>query len=285
MTSATTQSTSTPASAASRRPLAIPASAKSTATTSQPWRASQMALRPSPHATSSARPGSSPPTSGGRKRFGSADQTSSVAGVALVPGRRVHVRRVAGRGCRARRAGRARRASGEPVIGSVPDCVFGKAITSRMFSSPARMATSRSMPKANPPCGGAPYSNGLRKKPNLRVGLLVGDAEGGEDPPLQLGLVDPDRARAELPAVEHEVVGLRAHRHRIGLEQVDVVGVGHRERVVAGLRAGPARRCRRTSGSRRPTRSGTGPRAPAAGRGRCAAGRAPRTSSSTRRRR
>ena len=24
------------------------------------------------------------------------------------------------------------------------------------------------MPKAKPPCGGAPYSNGLRKKPNLR---------------------------------------------------------------------------------------------------------------------
>ena len=59
----------------------------------------------------------------------------------------------------------------------------------------------------------------------------------------------------------------------------------HRERVVGGLRVARARRRRRTSGSRRPTRSGTGPRARAAGRGRCAAGRAPRTSSSTRRRR
>ena len=35
---------------------------------------------------------------------------------------------------------------GEFVIGSVPDCVFGKAMTSRMFSSPARMATNRSSP-------------------------------------------------------------------------------------------------------------------------------------------
>ena len=45
---------------------------------------------------------------------------------------------------------------GAPVIGSDPDWVFGKAITSRMLSSPAKMATSRSMPTANPACGGAP---------------------------------------------------------------------------------------------------------------------------------
>ena len=54
---------------------------------------------------------------------------------------------------------------------------------------------------------------------------------------LQLRLVDPDRARAELPAVEHEVVRLDAHRQRVGLELVDVVGVRPGERVVAGLRA------------------------------------------------
>ncbi len=45
---------------------------------------------------------------------------------------------------------------GALVIGSMPDCVFGKAMTSRMFSSPARIATRRSMPKAKPPWGGAP---------------------------------------------------------------------------------------------------------------------------------
>ena len=45
---------------------------------------------------------------------------------------------------------------GAPVIRSVPDCVFGKAITSLMLSSPRKIATSRSMPNAKPACGGAP---------------------------------------------------------------------------------------------------------------------------------
>ena len=45
---------------------------------------------------------------------------------------------------------------GAPVMGSRPDCGFGKAMISRMLSSPARMATRRSIPKANPPWGGAP---------------------------------------------------------------------------------------------------------------------------------
>jgi len=45
---------------------------------------------------------------------------------------------------------------GAPVSGSVPDCVFGKAMTSRMLSSRARMADSLSMPNAKPACGGAP---------------------------------------------------------------------------------------------------------------------------------
>ena len=72
--------------------------------------------------------------------------------------------------------------------------------------------------------------------------------------------MDPDRARAELPAVEHEVVGLAAHGHRVGLEPVEVVGVRPGEGVVGRLRrARRRRRRRRTSGSRRPTRSGTGP--------------------------
>ena len=83
------------------------------------------------------------------------------------------------------------------------------------------------MPKAKPPCGGAPYSNGLRKNPNLRSASSSSMPSAAKIRALQIGLVDPDRARAELPAVEHEVVGLRAHRHRVGLEQVDVVGVRH----------------------------------------------------------
>jgi len=42
------------------------------------------------------------------------------------------------------------------VMGSTPDWGLGKAMISRMFSSPARTATRRSTPNANPPCGGAP---------------------------------------------------------------------------------------------------------------------------------
>ncbi len=40
---------------------------------------------------------------------------------------------------------------GDPVMGSAPDCVFGNAMTSRMFSSPATIATRRSRPNAKPP--------------------------------------------------------------------------------------------------------------------------------------
>ena len=47
-------------------------------------------------------------------------------------------------------------AAGAPVSGSAPLAVFGKAITSRIESSPAISAAMRSMPSAMPPCGGAP---------------------------------------------------------------------------------------------------------------------------------
>ena len=47
-------------------------------------------------------------------------------------------------------------AVGALVSGSAPDCVFGNTITSRMLSSPTRIATRRSMPNAKPACGGAP---------------------------------------------------------------------------------------------------------------------------------
>ena len=56
---------------------------------------------------------------------------------------------------------------GASSIGSVPDWVFGKAMTSRMFVWRARSAAQRSMPRAIPPCGGAPYSNASRTAPNF----------------------------------------------------------------------------------------------------------------------
>ena len=125
---------------------------------------------------------------------------------------------------------------GAPVIGSDPDWVFGKAMTSRMLSSPAKMATNRSMPTANPAWGGAPYRKAPSRNPKRDCGLLVVDAQHGEDPALDVRPVDPDAARAQLPPVEHQVVGLGPHRGRIGLEPVEVVGMGHGEGMVGGHR-------------------------------------------------
>jgi hypothetical protein len=45
--------------------------------------------------------------------------------------------------------------------------VLGKAITSRIESVPAISAAIRSMPKAMPPCGGAPKRSASSRKPNL----------------------------------------------------------------------------------------------------------------------
>ena len=56
---------------------------------------------------------------------------------------------------------------GASSIGSLPDCVLGNAITSRMFVWLASSAAQRSMPRAMPPCGGAPYSKASRTAPNF----------------------------------------------------------------------------------------------------------------------
>ena len=61
---------------------------------------------------------------------------------------------------------------------------------------------------------------------------------------LHVAAVDPDAARAELPAVQHQVVGLGTDGEEDlvgtgrGVEQPDVVGVGHGERMVS--RHGPS---------------------------------------------
>ena len=158
-------------------------------------------------------------------------------------------------------------------------------MTSRMFSSPARIATKRSMPTAKPACGGAPKRNASSRNPNRSCASSGVDAEHREDALLDVGPVDSHRARAELPAVEHEVVGLRPHRQRVGFQRVEIVGVRHRERMVHGddaarLVVEPPR----TAGSRRPTRSAA-PRRSADGPGRAEAGRAPTAPSAGRPRR
>ena len=78
MTSASTHSMMTPVSAAISRALPRATAEKSTPVTSQPRRASQMALRPSPVARSSALPAGRSATSRTRNWFGAAPQISSV---------------------------------------------------------------------------------------------------------------------------------------------------------------------------------------------------------------
>ena len=70
----------------------------------------------------------------------------------------------------------------------------------------------RSIPSAIPPCGGAPYSR-RDEEPEAVLDLLGAQAEHLEDLALLLGIVDTDRAGAELVAVEHHIVVLRAHLH------------------------------------------------------------------------
>ena len=52
---------------------------------------------------------------------------------------------------------------------SLPFCVFGKAMTSLMFVVFTRCMTTRSSPRASPPCGGAPKASASRRKPNFSL--------------------------------------------------------------------------------------------------------------------
>ena len=56
--------------------------------------------------------------------------------------------------------------AGAEVMGSKPFPDFGKAMTSRIDSVFVRCWSTRSMPSAMPPCGGAPNLNASRRKPN-----------------------------------------------------------------------------------------------------------------------
>ncbi len=55
---------------------------------------------------------------------------------------------------------------GAPVSGSCPEAAFGNAITSLMLSRPVSSMSSRSQPKAIPPCGGGPNRSASSRKPN-----------------------------------------------------------------------------------------------------------------------
>ena len=81
-------------------------------------------------------------------------------------------------------------------------------MTSRIECAPASSITSRSSPSAMPPCGGAPNDERLEQEAELLGGLLLARCPRTlEHARLQLGVVDAQRAAADLVAVHHEVVG------------------------------------------------------------------------------
>ena len=124
--------------------------------------------------------------------------------------------------------------AGASVIGSCACWFLGKAITSRMLSVPSPSMTMRSMPPAQPPCGGTPYSKASSRKPNLRCASSASMPSAASTRCWIAGVGDADAAAADLAAVDDEVVGARSHRERVGLEEVEIVGVDHRERVMRG---------------------------------------------------
>ena len=62
-----------------------------------------------------------------------------------------------------------------------------------------------------PAVRGGAVAERAQQEPEAGLGLLGADAQGGEDAALDVLAVDTDRPRAELRAVEHEVIGLGAH--------------------------------------------------------------------------
>ena len=101
---------------------------------------------------------------------------------------------------------------GAPVSGSKPAPVFGKAMTSRIDSTPVSSADSRSQPERGAGVRRRAVGERLEEEPEPLAGLLAGHAEGLEDPLLQRGVVDTHRAAHHLVAVDHHVVGVGQRR-------------------------------------------------------------------------
>ena len=97
----------------------------------------------------------------------------------------------------------------------------------------------RSMPGAMPPCGGAPKRSARSRKPKRSSASAGVDPDHVEHARLQFGAVDADRARGHLEAVQDHVVGLREDGARIALQQLLVLALGRRERMVLRRPAAP----------------------------------------------
>src|SRR5690606_38895063 len=72
----------------------------------------------------------------------------------------------------------------------------------------------------------------LEQEAELLLDLRLGQPEDLEHAGLDVGAVDPDRAAADLVAVEDEVVGLGEDLARVGRQQVELVEARRGERVM-----------------------------------------------------
>ena len=88
-----------------------------------------------------------------------------------------------------------------------------------------------------PPCGGAPYSSASSRNPKRLLRFLFAEAQRRENLRLHVAAVNTNRARAQLHAVQHQVVGFRAAARRIGRQLFEILVVHRGEGMVRGVPA------------------------------------------------
>ena len=66
---------------------------------------------------------------------------------------------------------------GASSINETALAVFGNAITSRIDFMEVSNIAILSNPNAIPPCGGAPYRNAVKEKPEFRICLLIAESK------------------------------------------------------------------------------------------------------------
>ena len=125
---------------------------------------------------------------------------------------------------------------GASSIGSVPDCVFGKAMTSRMLVWCGEQRGPAIDAERDPAVRRGAVLEGVEDRAELLAHRLERVALEQERALEQLAPVDPDRAAAELPAVEREVVLERPRPagRVLGRRVGGIAGGGHEQRLVLG---------------------------------------------------
>ena len=143
--------------------------------------------------------------------------------------------------------------AGASTSRSCPRCVFGNAITSRIDSAPHISVDDAVEAERDAAMRRRAVLQRVEQEAELAPLVFGADAERRENARLHVRLMDTHGAPADLPAVQHDVVGLGERVARIGREAVLVPVLGRGERMMprAPMRRPP--RPARTSGSRRPT--------------------------------